>query len=210
MSATEEIFKGNSYEVVAWARGQEVLLYETYGGYQGEWIMLSRADGVYYLWKDNFGSCSGCDAYEAWGVSEATKSQALEFAKDYQHFIEIPADTMERLCANRTLAAIMPANIREDYSDLPPLEQLADDMIAVSKLAEGWPVTIDDVLKTNNAETKRRVLEVFGHERFVQESGAETVATEGENTLLKVTGELMFVYLKDSSTPRRYLLRVPP
>lgn len=45
--------------------GAEVLAYETFGDYQGTWIAKVRYNGIEGWVSGSYGSCSGCDAYEA-------------------------------------------------------------------------------------------------------------------------------------------------
>jgi hypothetical protein len=82
-------------------------------------------------------------------------------------------------------------------------------MALAAKLAENVDVTADDILKAPNQELKQRALKLFGYERFVAEVEMEEIHRDGENALLR-KGDIVFAYVKDSSTPRRYLLRVPP
>lgn len=47
------------------AGGCEVLEYESFGSYQGDWWAVVLHDGVTKLIHGYFGSCSGCDAIQA-------------------------------------------------------------------------------------------------------------------------------------------------
>lgn len=210
-----EMYRGPmGYPLVAGVRGQEVLLYQQFGSYQGEWMMLSRDAEQYYVYKDWYGSCSGCDSYEAadfgWNSDRegVPMEQARKFAEDYRPFIEIPRETMRNLVRNGTLGTVLPANINDKYSDVD-LPRFTHDMTLSAKLAEDMDVTADDILKAPNQELKQRALKKFGYERFVAEVQMEEIHRDGENSLLK-SGDIVFAYVKDSSTPRRYLLRVPP
>src|SRR6266566_2398477 len=204
-----ETFKGQSYEIVAWARDQRVMYYRSFGGYQGEWLLLSKGERDYFLYKGSYGSCSGCDSWEAWGNSEPTKEQAQEFVKDYPSFAEVPIATMQNLALNRTIEKILPANMRGDFTQVG-WEQVAADWSALVRLEESLPVETVDILGCSNQETKRQLLERFGVERFVTESKGTWVERSGEDGLLSVDADHRFLWLKDSSTARRYLLRVPP
>lgn len=212
MSQTET-FKGDSYEIVAWARGHRVLYFVMFGSYQGEWMLLSRDDAQYYIWKGSYGSCSGCDHYQGWHNYDEdgiTREKAAEFASEYDPFVEVPASTMRNLAANDTLRQILPLNVREGFSDDDiDYDEAAREFTTLVKLDEGVPITVEDVLLTKNQETKRRALDAVGPERFIAESGAEEIARDGEDSLIRVRDHV-FLHVKDSSTPRRYLLRVPP
>lgn len=220
MSRTEpkgERYRGpTGYAMVAGVRGQEVLLYQQFGSYSGEWMMLARTPEAFFVYKDSYGSCSGCDDYEAqefderWDDADAGLDMAacVKFAEGYKHFVEIPRQTMRNMVANGTLTQVLPANIRDDYSDVD-LPGFARDMALCTKLSEGMDVTAQEILDAPNQELKQRALRRFGYERFVAEVEMEEVHCDGEDALLR-KGDVVFAYVKDSSTPRRYLLRVPP
>lgn len=212
MSQTELYTGPTGYPMVAGVRGQEILLYQQFGSYQGEWMMLARNPDTFFIYKDYYGSCSACDSYEAadfgWGNEGIPMDKALEFAKDYKPFIEVPKATMRNLVQKGTLGKILPANIRDTYSDVD-LPSFTRDMMLSVKLSENMDVTADDILAAPNQELKQRALKIFGYERFVDEVEMKEIHRDGENALLR-KGDIVFAYVKDSSTPRRYLLRVPP
>lgn len=213
MSATEETFKGDSYEIVAWAHGQTPLIFRRFGSYQGEWLMLAKDAEQYFLYKDYYGSCSCCDSFEGtFGYSKdgIAKSAAVEFAKAYPSFIEVPLETMRNLAINgaEAMQRIFPGNINDAYSEID-LPTFVADCVLVTKLEEGIDITVDNILAAPNAELKQRSLKTFGYERFVKEAAMEVIDKDGEDSLL-ARGDVVFAYIKDSSTPRRYLLRVPP
>jgi hypothetical protein len=205
-------FAGNRYEIAAWARGQRTIYYVEFGSYQGEWLLVGRDDEKreYHVYKGDYGSCSGCDAYEArlgYGDEESLENQ-IAFGREYDSFIEVPAQTAANLSANGRLGQVFPANIRDDYGDMDLPEAVRDISTAV-KIEEGVPIALADILETKNQEIKQRALKLFGYERFVAEAKPETVHADGDDSLIKV-GDIAFLYVKDGSTPRRYLLRVPP
>jgi len=47
------------------AAGAKVLLHKTVGSYQGEWVAVVEKDGEVKALHAYYGSCSGCDAFEA-------------------------------------------------------------------------------------------------------------------------------------------------
>jgi len=106
---------------------------------------------------------------------------------------------------------VLPANFRDgsQWRDLPPTEQAARNIITAVKLEMGWPLAVEDVVGVQNQELRSRALGAFGRERLVREAGSEIVDQDGENELLRVT-DMLFVHVKDASTPRRYFVRVPP
>ncbi len=209
MSQTDESeleFNGYGYPIIAWANGQKLIHYHEFGSYQGEWLMLAKGDGEYFVYKDFYGSCSGCDDYQA--EEPKTLSQAKKFAEKYKSFIEVPVATMRNLVEAGTLAKIFPANVKDSYSELSYDDFAKDAQIAI-KLEENIAVTAVDILGCKNQEIKQQALKRFGYDNFVREAGMEEVDRDGENALIR-SGDIVFVHVKDSSTPRRYLLRVPP
>ncbi len=210
MSQTEiddPIFDGSGYPIIAWANGEKLILYQTFGSYQGEWLMLTKGAEEYKVYKDYYGSCSGCDAYEA--NEPRTLSQAKKFAEDYKSFLEIPFSTMRNLVSNGTLRKVLPANVRDQWSDDVDYDAFAGDAAIAVKNEENIDVTAADILACKNQEIKQQALKRFGYERFVAEAQMTELDRNGENALLKCD-DIVFAYVKDSSTPRRYLLRVPP
>lgn len=210
MSKISEKFEGTRYEIVAWANDQRSLYYHEFGSYQGEWVLISK-NGEYYIYKGSYGSCSGCDHYEAemsYDSDTITKAKAKEFSKDYLPFLKVPVTTMVKLVERGTLQQIFPANFRDSYSDIS-LEEVVENCADIVRVEESLPLEVQDVIRCKNAELKQKMLKRFGYERFVSEAQMETLDEVGENKLLRHK-DIVFAYVKDSSTGRRYLLRVPP
>lgn len=67
------------------AAGAEVHEFEYYGSYQGIWMAHVTVDGREGFIIDYYGSCSGCDEYEAtFGWAEREDAEKLaEFARPY-------------------------------------------------------------------------------------------------------------------------------
>lgn len=214
----------SGYDIVARARGQEPLFFRQYGSYQGEWLLVSRDSENYFIYKDGFGSCSGCDSLEAahgYGDNDAFGSDGfipgdksvLEFIEAYKPFITIPKAKMYELIKNPAeFKAVFPANIDYDFT----ITDLDTAVLQVSLLvkSELGIITPQELLQIDNSERKREAIEKYGEEKLMDDLNGEVLDTEGDNKLVKVpqqTGEdFVFVNVKDSSTPRRYLLRVPP
>ena len=153
-----EKFSGGRYSIVAWARGHQVLYYREFGSYQGEWIMVSFLKKEYYIWKGCFGSCSGCDSYEAefdyedsekgiFAWSEKTK----KFIEDYKPFLEVPASTFRNLAKQgpEAIGRITPANIRTEYTDIT-WDSLFVDLCLLVKSKEGLEVTVQEIIKASD------------------------------------------------------------
>lgn len=207
-----EKFDGPRYTLVAWCRGHEVLFYREFGSYQGEWAMISYCNEEYYVWKGSYGSCSGCDLYEAEmsGDEIFADEKTRKFAEDYAPFLEVPARTMRALAAQgwEAVGRILPANIRAESLDGYDWDSLAKDVTLSAKLKEALPLSLADVLEASDQELKQRALKLYGYERFCADADAKVLDDAGENRLLAI-GDIKLLSLKDSSTPRHYLLRVP-
>jgi len=93
------------------------------------------------------------------------------------------------------------------------LEACSDYLIYV-KLKKGT-LCASEITKCKNAEIRRLILEEFGYEKFVEFMKGVTIHTDGDSKLIKINWHkdeetMKFVRVKDSSTSRYYLLRVPP
>jgi hypothetical protein len=53
-----------SYSQAMEAAGAEILAYESFGSYQGDWYAKVRYQGQVGWVAGSYGSCSGCDAFE--------------------------------------------------------------------------------------------------------------------------------------------------
>jgi uncharacterized protein DUF6745 len=213
-----EKFEGPRYAIVAWARGHEVLYYREFGSYQGEWFMLSFCKGEYYLWKGSFGSCSGCDDFEA-DISYSDRdtltlanTNVKGFVEKYLPFIEIPSGTLVKLVVKgaEAVSHIMPANINDDYGEFKMSDVLKDVCLLV-KLKENMHVSVKDIIEVPDQEVKQAALKLYGYEKFCKDADAKVLDEDKKkgNKLLGVE-EVKLLSLKDTSTSRIYLLRVPP
>jgi hypothetical protein len=67
------------------AAGAEILAFEEFGSYQGDWWAKVRYNDEIGWVHGYYGSCSGCDAYEAefgWG-EDVTEEKLSEFGAQY-------------------------------------------------------------------------------------------------------------------------------
>lgn len=200
-----------NYSDVARLRGQQVLFYQEFGSYQGEWFCLARKDDLYYLYEGWYGSCSGCDDIQGtWGYYDnppPSEPKLREWLDGYRAFAEVPRDTACRLAMNGTLVSILPSNIREMNSN-----QVARECEVLIKLEEGLGLDTDDALDVINQETRRRVIEQLGIAEFFVSVGAELIHEDGHDRLMSfgaLRGAQRYLWLQDASTPRQYVLRVP-
>lgn len=72
------------YQEAMEAAGAEVLAFESFGSYQGDWWALVRFDGRTGWVRGSYGSCSGCDAFEAeFGYDDKDPKKLAAFGKGY-------------------------------------------------------------------------------------------------------------------------------
>lgn len=77
-----------SYKEALEAAGAEVILFKGFGSYQGDWWAKVKYNGHEGWVTGSYGSCSGCDAFEAefdWGDNEKDdyQSRLCDFGKGY-------------------------------------------------------------------------------------------------------------------------------
>lgn len=86
----------DGYEAALTATGVKVLGYKTFGSYQGDWwAEVQFPNGEVYFVNGSYGSCSGCDAFEAeFGWSDEDKPNYLHRLKDFGR--EYLSDCMTR------------------------------------------------------------------------------------------------------------------
>lgn len=202
-------FTFNSYDLVARVNGQTPIFYRMFGSYQGEWLMIGADKENYYIYKDYYGSCSGCDSLEA--EDPQTLEDAKKFAEGYPPFAVVPKEVMKNKAVNGTLREIFPANLEISLDGETTWEALVEEISVIVKSLEGV-VSAKEILSLKNLEIRREAVDRYGEERFMEDLGAEIIDKNNDNYLMRVEQEPPFVFLKlkDSSTDRRYMLRVPP
>jgi hypothetical protein len=76
-----------SYENLIESQGVKILVEESDSDYQGDSLLLVEGDGGYGLLVFGWGSCSGCDAYEAaYGDEVALQGLAEELIESIKWF----------------------------------------------------------------------------------------------------------------------------
>lgn len=211
----EPTVEAAGYGIIAAANGQKLVLFQEFGSYQGEWLMLALGESDYFVYSGSYGSCDYCDPYQGTSFDvvdgRIPLSDAKKFAEDYPSFIEIPRATMREVVRTPgRLLQLLPGNMRREYGvGDESVESFAADAAIAAKLEEDVDVTAADIVACKNQEIKQRALRRYGYEAFVRDAGMETVDAVGEEKLLR-KGDVVFAYVKDPSTSRRYLLRVPP
>lgn len=132
----------DGYDIVATARGQEVIWYEMFGGYQGEWVLIAKDKKNFYIYKDWYGSCSGCDSFQAeFDYSSAysiNDKVVQDFIEKYKPFLTMPITKLKRFVINdNSLMELLPANSRQDYDNIPWLRVVDKFTEAITAIIEG-------------------------------------------------------------------------
>jgi len=208
----------SSYPVVAEARGHRTLWYRQFGSYQGEWLLFSQGDDHYWVWRGSYGSCSGCDAFEAHfgssGEYETESPQVQNFIKDYTPFLKLRPDAaLNMAMRDDTLLPLLPRNQRDWLSSIPREE--VGHQLALLVKGQAGKLTPTEILDLDNQEIRRDAIEAYGPENFISELKPDVVDDTEEGVLYVIvrppgTEDYAFLYVKDPSTERRYVLRVDP
>lgn len=88
---------GYSYKGALEAAGAKVLQFESFGSYQGEWWAKVEYQGKTGWINGSYGSCSGCDSFEAeFGYSdmESTPERLKAFGMDYLDNLKSDAEAV--------------------------------------------------------------------------------------------------------------------
>ena len=86
------------------AAGAEVLAYEEFGSYQGDWWAKVGYQGREYWVHGTFGSCSGCDAFQS--EFEFDNPERCE-SHTYWDVVDIPDDCEACEVAKKNLKALV-------------------------------------------------------------------------------------------------------
>lgn len=85
----------SDYRAALEAAGAAVLVYETFGSYQGDWLALCFYKGDFRWVHGSYGSCSGCDAFEAefgWGEDRDCPEYKLRLANFGEQYLDDVVD----------------------------------------------------------------------------------------------------------------------
>lgn len=128
-----------SYQAALEAAGAEVLAFEHFGSYQGDWIAEVKYRGEHGFVCGSYGSCSGCDSFEAeFGYydeendpkyQERLKQFGLNYVDPLLPYEKVLADMSENLDWDydaREAVAWLEARMEER------LKRLADENIAAN------------------------------------------------------------------------------
>ena len=101
-SAAEEKFERHEEPLVR--AGAQMILYETAGGYQGEWIAIVMYRGMQGWVGGYYGSCSGCDTLLGlcnWNSSPEEVAQRMkEYGEELLEGLSTDASELEEYLAD--------------------------------------------------------------------------------------------------------------
>lgn len=81
-------FEYSGYCKALRAAGAEVLVWDEFGSYQGDWLAKVVYKGKIGFIRGGYGSCSGCDAFEGefgWGDNKKSdyNERLIKFGQEY-------------------------------------------------------------------------------------------------------------------------------
>ena len=233
---TEEIFTGRRYEVIAWARREKIVFYGEYPSSDPRslvftWVLVTKSENKYLFFTGTWQPA--CIEYTHSGPKAVRVEDSIDFLVE-------SGRPITRAMAEKWAGAYQPQRVIsagivdgfiwddkswfDEFKDEDKRFCFSDFYVAV-KLAEGVELTWGDVEYVRDLELRAKALEKYGLVRYIRER-AKIIDTDGEN-LLCTTGETeagalgrlspplrtflwSFVLVKDSSSGRHYMLRVPP
>jgi hypothetical protein len=89
-----------SYQQALEAAGAKILAFEEFGDYQGDWFSLVEYKGEVGWVSGSYGSCSGCDAFEAefgWTDDECDTHKYKGHQPECENCVAAKADYATRL-----------------------------------------------------------------------------------------------------------------
>ena len=145
----------------------------------GNWrIRDSTYDGDYYVTKQDNALNTHLSDYRfdrSVPSPSISREQARQFVNrgDYKPLLVVPADTMVRLCEERTLVNVLPDDIREEDRD-----GVARTIITAMKLGMAWPLGSDRA----NKELRSDALMALSRQRARAELAKQGIDTERQPT----------------------------
>ena len=209
------------YTIVALVKKQEVVFFERFGMYQGDWLCVAKDKNNYYFYKGWYGSCVGCDPLEdiKFKIEKKNLKTAIKFVKELEEdenfhlFLTVPIKTIHQAIKENSLQTLFPRNFRELIdTEGRKYEDVVKDAITMIKAYEKM-ATPEEILAIRNIEDRRKAIKIYGEENFMRDIKGEVIDKEKDNYLIRVKNkpeDFVFMNLKDSSTDRRYMIRVPP
>lgn len=118
--------------------GAEVLAYETFGSYQGDWLAKVRFEGKEGFIKGSYGSCSGCDYLQAEMPSGHDEGHDDEYVWELDEAVKRPG------CAKCQRMVSVAVAIGKDY-----LDQIIDPARMIAKVSENieWDMSAKELVR---------------------------------------------------------------
>ena len=121
-----------SYEMCLVKAGAKVLAFQEFGDYQGSWYALVEYNGERGWVEGSYGSCSGCDAFEAefWDAYKDTPDLEERYAEFGRGYLEVVTPHEQQL---ELMEAIMgPPRVTYYYEDYKQaydwMKKVGDDL----------------------------------------------------------------------------------
>ena len=119
------------------AAGCTILAFEKFGSYQGDWWAKVQYDGAQGWIHGSYGSCSGCDAFEAefgWGGSEKCPEHEFHYGKEEIQCVDC------RIARDKYLMRL--ADFGRGY--LPPMTQEEAEKAAAQNIE--WDSEVEEMV----------------------------------------------------------------
>jgi hypothetical protein len=112
------------------AAGAKVLSYDISGDYQGTWLAVCEHKGQRIAVEGYYGSCSGCDAFDAefsdWGPSRYQYDTEEEYKNAKEQFDNTEQDRLATFGQSYLHTSLTGEELKEKYQDLIAKKILED------------------------------------------------------------------------------------
>lgn len=110
-----EVWDGESWDIVAWVKREEVVFMQEAGVHFGDWVLITYSDDAhqYAIYRGAWGSND--DFYDLWlrrGDKPITRELADDLFGAYLPFLVIPTEVMARFVLQGRFAELLPRNTR--------------------------------------------------------------------------------------------------
>lgn len=104
----------------------ELVAYQQYGSYQGDYLAVLNDKGIYKFYIGSYGSCSGCDWLEAEGETEY--GEEFNYEVEYKSALEY--------CQQVTLSCAMPKKLWQSLSNEQKQMLISEDEWDATEMKE--------------------------------------------------------------------------
>lgn len=115
------------YSIIPWAHGETIVAHWRTHDYTGDWIIIAFAQEVkgyndipsrparYVVYKDRYGSCTGCDSFQRYFdplPTAITRAEALAFVEAHHPlFAVVTLEVAQRAVDLGFLDSLLPKNV---------------------------------------------------------------------------------------------------